>query len=74
MTAARIAGMVLIVLGLVGILWGGFSFTREKTVVDVGPFKATTQERETIPFPPVAGAIALVAGVVLLVLPARRKS
>ena len=74
MTAARIAGVVLIVLGLVGILWGGFSFTREKTVVDVGPFKATTQERETIPFPPVAGAIALVAGVVLLVLPARRKS
>lgn len=74
MTAARIAGMVLIVVGLVGILWGGFSFTREKTVVDVGPFKATTQERETIPFPPLAGAIALVAGVVLLVLPARRKS
>ena len=74
MTAARIAGVVLIVVGLVGILWGGFSFTREKTVVDVGPFKATTQERETIPFPPVAGAIALVAGVVLLVLPARRKS
>ena len=74
MTAARIAGMVLIVLGLVGILWGGFSFTREKTVVDVGPFKATTQERETIPFPPLAGAIALVAGVVLLVLPGRRKS
>ena len=71
MTAARIAGLVLIVVGLVGILWGGFSFTREKTVVDVGPFKATTQERETIPFPPVAGAIALVAGVVL---PARRKS
>ena len=73
MTAARIAGMVLIVVGLVGILWGGFSWTREKTVVDVGPFKATTQERETIPFPPLAGGIALVAGVVLLVLPGRRK-
>jgi hypothetical protein len=74
MTAARIAGMVLIVVGLVGLLWGGFSWTREKTVVDVGPFKATTQERQTIPFPPVAGAVALVAGVVLLVLPARRKA
>jgi len=74
MSAARIAGFVLIVVGLVGILWGGFSWTREKTVVDVGPFKATTQTRETIPFPPVAGAIALVAGVVLLVLPGRRKA
>jgi hypothetical protein len=74
MTAARIAGIVLIVLGLVGILWGGFSWTQEKTVVDVGPFKATTQEHKTIPFPPVAGGIALVAGVVLLVLPGRRRS
>jgi hypothetical protein len=74
MSAARIAGFVLIVVGLVGILWGGFSYTREKTVVDVGPFKATTQTRETVPFPPVAGAIALVAGVLLLVLPGRRKS
>ena len=57
MTATRIAGFVLIVLGLVGVLWGGISWTKEK-----------------IPFPPVAGAVALVAGVVLLVLPARRKS
>ena len=74
MTAARIAGIVLTILGLVGILWGGFSWTQEKTVVDVGPFKATTQEHKTIPFPPVAGGIALVAGVVLLVLPGRRRS
>jgi hypothetical protein len=74
MTAARIVGIVLIILGLVGILWGGFSWTQEKTVVDVGPFKATTQEHKTIPFPPVAGGIALVAGVVLLVLPGRRRS
>lgn len=73
MTAARIAGVVLIVVGLVGVLWGGFSWTQEKTVVDVGPFKATTQEHKTIPFPPVAGGVALVAGVVLLVLPGRRR-
>ena len=74
MTAARIAGVVLIVVGLVGVLWGGFSWSQEKTVVDLGPFKATTQEHKTIPFPPVAGGVALVAGVVLLVLPGRRRS
>ena len=74
MSATRIAGFVLIVLGLTGVLWGGISWNREKTVVDVGPFKATTQKRETIPIPPVAGAVALVAGVVLLVLPGRRRS
>jgi hypothetical protein len=74
MSATRIAGVILIVIGLVGVLWGGLSWTREKTVVDVGPFKASTQTRETIPFPPVAGGIALVAGIVLLVLPGRRRS
>ena len=73
MSATRIAGFVLIVLGLVGVLWGGISWTRDKTIVDVGPIKATTETRETIPFPPLAGGIALVAGIVLLVLPGRRR-
>jgi hypothetical protein len=73
MTASRVAGAVLIVLGLVGILWGGFSWTRDKTVVDIGPIKATTETRQTIPFPPLAGGIALVAGIALLVLPGRRR-
>ena len=74
MTASRLAGAVLIVLGLVGILWGGFSWTRDKTVVDIGPIKATTETRETIPFPPLAGGIARGAGIALLVLPGRRRS
>ena len=73
MTASRLAGAVLIVLGLVGVLWGGFSWTRDKTVVDIGPIKATTETRQTIPFPPLAGGIALVAGIALLVLPGRRR-
>jgi uncharacterized membrane protein YidH (DUF202 family) len=74
MTAARTAGIVLIAIGLVALLWGGFSWTDEKTVVDLGPIKATAQERKSIPIPPVVGGIALVAGIVLLVLPGRRKA
>lgn len=72
MAPARIAGLFLIVLGLVGLLWGGISWTRERTVVDLGPIQATAQERETIPLPPVVGGISLVAGIVLLVLPRRK--
>jgi hypothetical protein len=41
-------------------------WTREKTIVDVGPIQARSQERETIPLPPVLGGIALVAGAILL--------
>jgi hypothetical protein len=73
MTAARIAGIVLIVIGLIGLIWGGVSWTDEKTVLDIGPFEARAQERETIPVPPLVGGIALVSGIVLLVLPARRR-
>jgi len=73
MSAARIAGLVLIVIGLIGLLWGGISWTHEKTVVDLGPIEARAQERETIPISPIVGGIALVAGIVLMVVPSRRK-
>jgi UDP-N-acetylmuramyl pentapeptide phosphotransferase/UDP-N-acetylglucosamine-1-phosphate transferase len=73
MTAARIAGIVLIAIGLIGLIWGGISWTDTKTVVDLGPIQATAQERETIPITPIVGGIALVAGIVLLVVPGRKR-
>jgi hypothetical protein len=73
MTATRIVGLILIVIGLVGLLWGGFSWTDERTIVDIGPIEARAEERETIPVPPIVGGIALVAGLVLMVVPSRRR-
>ena len=73
MTASRIAGIILIVAGLVGLIWGGVSWTDEKTVVDIGPIQATAKERKTIPIPPVVGGLAVVAGIVLLVIPGRKR-
>ena len=73
MNARYIVGAVLIVIGLVSLLLGGFRWTEQKTVVDVGPLKATTTEHKTIPIPPVVGALALVGGIVVLVVPSRRR-
>jgi hypothetical protein len=73
MTGTRIVGMILIVVGLVGLLFGGIGWTREKTVVDLGPIQAKTTEHKSIPIPPVAGGLVLAAGVVLMVLPFRRR-
>ena len=73
MTAARIAGIVLIVVGLIGLLWGGISWKQEKTVLDIGPIEAKRVEHKLIPIPPIVGGVALVAGIVLVVLPGRRK-
>ncbi len=73
MSAARIAGIVLVIIGLVGFVWGGFSWTEEKTIVDLGPIQATAKERETLPITPVVSGIAVVAGIVLLVIPGRKR-
>jgi LPXTG-motif cell wall-anchored protein len=60
-------GMILIVLGLFGLVWGGFTYTTRETVVDLGPIQATRDKTHNVPLPPIAGAVALIGGVVLLV-------
>jgi hypothetical protein len=60
-------GVVLIVLGLIGLIWGGFSYTTRKKVVDIGPIHATRDQTHNVPLPPIIGALALVGGIVLLV-------
>ena len=66
MRPTAIIGILLIVGGLAALLLGGFSFTREDKVLDVGPLEATVQRRERVPSPPVIGGLALAAGVALL--------
>ena len=65
-------GFVLMVLGVLAIVYGGISYSREKTVLDVGPIKATATEQRNIPLSPIVGAIAIVGGLLLLVVPRRR--
>ena len=67
-------GIILVIVGIVGLLYGGITYKHEKTVLDVGPIKATATEHKRIPFPPTVGVIALVAGVALLVIPNRRRT
>lgn len=58
--------IVLIVLGIVGLAYGGFSWTRRDTVVDAGPIELTADKTESLPIPPIAGGLLLVAGIALL--------
>ena len=69
----KIAAIVLIVIGVIALAYGGISYTREKKVVDHGPLEATTKTRETIPLPPVLGAAAIVGGVLLLVVSGKKR-
>jgi membrane-bound ClpP family serine protease len=62
----KILGAILIVLGLIGLLYGGISYTKREKVIDAGPIQVSADEKKTIPLPPIAGAVALVAGVFLV--------
>jgi hypothetical protein len=69
---AGILGVVLIVLGIAGLAFGGFSFTRKEKVLDLGPIEASADKKESLPIPPILGALAIVGGVVLVAVGARR--
>lgn len=73
MAARRVVGVVLIVLGLIALLWGGISWTERETIVDAGPLEVQADQRKTLPLPPILGGVALVAGVLLLVVPFRTR-
>jgi len=60
-------GVLLVVLGIVALAYGGLSWTRKDTIVDAGPLEITRDKTEGIAVPPVAGALVLIAGVALLV-------
>jgi hypothetical protein len=59
-------GMVLIVLGLIGLAYGGFSYKTKEKAVDIGPIEVTRDKTHSIPVPPIAGAIALIGGIALI--------
>ncbi|MGD0965768.1 MAG: DUF3185 domain-containing protein [Candidatus Acidiferrales bacterium] len=71
MKTVSIAGILLIVLGIVGLIYQGIGYTKRKDIVNVGPIHATKDTHETIPIPPILGGIALVGGIALLAVGAK---
>ena len=68
----KILGSVLIILGVLGLAYGGLSYTKEKKVVDLGPLQATTRTHESVPVPPLVSGAVLVGGIALLVVSGRK--
>lgn len=68
MTFQRVVAVMLIALGVVALVWGGISYTREEKILDLGPIEAKAETRETIPLPPILGIVSIGAGVVLLLV------
>jgi hypothetical protein len=75
MTAVKpvtLIGVGLIVLGVLALAYQGITYTTREKIIDLGPLKASVDKEKTIPLPPILGALALVGGVVLVIVGARK--
>lgn len=68
---SRGIGIILILLGLAGLVWGGVNWNK-KSNIDLGPVDLQVTEKKSLPIPPIAGAVAVVAGLALVFAGARR--
>lgn len=72
MKTTTIVGVLLIVLGVIALGYEGITYTTREKVLDIGPLQASVDKKKTIPLSPALGAAALVGGIVLVVVGARR--
>jgi uncharacterized membrane protein len=72
MTAIKMIGLVLVAAGLLALVYGGFSYTKDTHNVKLGPVELSVKEKETVNVPVWAGAGAIVIGAVLLAFGGRK--
>jgi hypothetical protein len=69
----RLAGYILIAIGVISLALGGISYTKREKVLDLGPLEATAERQKTIPLPPLLGGLALAGGVALVIAGSRKR-
>lgn len=72
MKGITITGIVLILLGILGFIVPRIGFTETETVVDIGPLEVEAERERSILIPDIAAGAAVVAGVALVAVGARR--
>jgi hypothetical protein len=68
MKSVVIAGIGLILLGILALSYNRITYTTKEKIIDVGPIEATAEKEKTIPLPPLLGGLALIAGVGLIAI------
>jgi drug/metabolite transporter (DMT)-like permease len=74
MKPMTIAGVALILLGVLALVYQGITYTSRETILDLGPLQATADRQKTLPLSPVLGVVAVAGGVMLLVSGTRRRA
>lgn len=70
----KLVGILLIVLGVAGVIYGGFSYTTQKKAVDLGPVQIDKSEHHSVPIPPLLGIVAIAGGGLLVYFGARQRA
>jgi TRAP-type C4-dicarboxylate transport system permease small subunit len=68
MNSLRIVALALIAAGVLGLIYGGFSYTKRTHEAKIGPFEMAVKEKETVNVPVWAGVGAIVVGAALLLV------
>ncbi len=72
MNTTKLIAIALIVAGILGLVYGGFSYTKDTTAVKLGPIELSVKEKQTVNVPMWAGIGAIVVGGLLLVLGSKK--
>jgi len=70
----RMIGIILLIVGVISLVWGGITYVKDRDTVDLGVVKVTTEEKDRISIPPVLGIVALIAGGVLFGMSSRKRA
>jgi len=70
----KIFAISLIVLGAVMLIWTGFTYTKKEKVIDAGPIQVSADRQKSVNWPPYAGGILVIAGVIVFVSSKKTRS
>lgn len=63
----RTIGIILLIVGVIMLIWTGFTYTKKEKIVDAGPLQISADRQKTVSWPPYVGGILVIGGIVLLV-------
>ncbi len=68
----KLIGILLIVIGAIGIMWGGITFIKDRDTAHLGPVDITVEDKEHVNIPPIVGVVSLILGGVIVGATSRR--
>ncbi|NCD69705.1 hypothetical protein [Mucilaginibacter agri] len=62
----KMIGFALIVIGIITLVWTGFTYTKKEKIIDAGPLQVSADREKTVAWPPYLGGILLIGGIIIV--------